>query len=234
MRGPYLLVLLGVTLVVVAATREASSGALAASGAPAALGALLTTVATEVDAEGVTRTSSFQERLIRDDGHAWIERVYPAGVTPVHAADEHGLNLRVAARSYTRVKPGSDEVQIALVSVPDKMIVDIGPESYAGLGLSSHWSVASQLVDLARLRPSGEAAPTGAKWYVRAAGAKKDYFRVLWSSRFQLPLAIESGSADGRVKTRTTIEPAVLPAGTTLPWTQLATFGHRDLSDLED
>src|SRR5262245_52906380 len=123
--------------------------------APAApvVTALLTTETTEVDGEGVTRTSRFQERFYRDDTHVWIERVYPAGVTAA-AGGEHGVNLRVASRWYSRVAPGSDEVKVALVSVADETMVELAPSEYANLGVSPRWSVAAQLVDLGRLVPS--------------------------------------------------------------------------------
>jgi hypothetical protein len=171
--------------------------------------ALVTTETTQVDAEGVTTITRFQERLWRDDGHVWIERVYPAGMKAQPGA--HGLNLGVAARFYTRV--GADDVRTVLVSVPDRTVVEIGRESYAGLGVSARWSVAAQILDRSRVRPD---------------------VHYKWSARYQLPLVIESTTADGRVKTRVTVEPAAVAPGTALPWTRLDGFTHRDLSDLED
>lgn len=228
-----------VALVAAALGRGDAKAAGAAGAQLPAVTALLTTEATEIDAEGVTRTSRFQERFLRDDGHVWIERVYPAGVVPRKAEDEHGVNLRTAARSYERVAgagPGATDVKVALVSLQDETIVDLATSELAGLGLSPRWSVASELVDLTRLVPAAAAAPAGSTWYTRAPGAAaaKDYFRVLWSPKLQLPLVIESGTTDGRVKTRITVEASPLPAAAVRPWTRLAKLGHRDLSDLED
>jgi hypothetical protein len=216
----------------------------AAEGPLPAVTALLTTEVTEIDAEGVTRTSRFQERFLRDDGHVWIERVYPAGIVAKKAEDEHGVNLRIAARSYEHVAAGgagvAGDVKVALVSVQDETIVDLAVSELAGLGLSPRWSVASELVDLTHLVPATDAAPAGSTWYTRAPGAAaakaaaKDYFRVLWSAKLHLPLVVESGTTDGRVKTRITVEPSLLPPGTPRPWTRVSRFGHRDLSDLED
>jgi hypothetical protein len=207
-------------------------------GAPPAVSALLTTESTEIDAEGVTRTSRFQERFLRDGGHVWIERVYPAGIVANKAEDEHGVNLRIASRSYEHVAggAGASDVKVALVSVQDETIVDLAPSELGGLGLSPRWAVASELVDLTRLVPAADAAPAGGTWYTRAPGAAaaRDYFRVLWNPTLHLPLVIESGTTDGRVKTRITVEPAPLPASTVRPWTRVGKFSHKDLSDLED
>jgi hypothetical protein len=204
-------------------------------GAPPAVSALLTTESTEIDGEGVTRTSRFQERFIRDGGHVWIERVYPAGIVAKRAEDEHGVNLRIASRWYEHVA-GQIDVKVALVSVQDETIVDLAPSELGGLGLSPRWSVASELVDLTRLVPAGDAAPAGGIWYTRAPGAAaaRDYFRVLWNPTLHLPLVIESGTTDGRVKTRITVEPAPLAAGALRPWTRVGKLSHKDLSDLED
>jgi len=206
---------------------------------PAAAGPAITAVITtethDVDAEGVTRTSRYQERMVRRDDRVWIERVFPPGVAPAPATDVHELNLRVAARSFRRAGDGDGGVAIELVSVADRLIIEVPAESFEDLGLSRRWTLAAELIDRSRLErgaPGAPPAPAGARWYHRATA--DGHLRVLWSDRFALPLVIESSRRDGRAHIRTTIRPEPLAAGAAAPWAQLDRFARKDLSDLRD
>jgi hypothetical protein len=188
--------------------------------------ALVTHETTDIDAEGVTRTSRWQERVIRDADQSWIERVLPHEAAP--ARDAHAVNLRTAARWYVKRPDGG--VTTALVSVADHLIVDIDPGSRAGLGLEDRWRTAAQLVDLDGLAPT-QAVAGGSVWYARASAA--GYVRVLWNERLALPLAIDAGTWDGRSSSHTRIE--IDTHGSAIaPWSRLDGFHHADLSDLED
>jgi len=174
--------------------------------------ALITHDVVEHDAEGVTHTTHWQERLTRDGDQCWIERV---GASTRPAASVHEIDLRIAARWYTR-----DGEQ--LVSVPDKTIIDVDhpDETYA---------TACALVDVTGLSPTSGPAVTHARWL--GATNAREFVRVAWRSDLDLPAVIERGTWNGRVLAHTTITPQRFVIA---PWSSLVGFRHLDVSDLED
>lgn len=52
-----------------------------------------------VSADGVTRTVTYRERMVRRDGHVWIERVPPSGAKRAHAGGAHAHEGLDAART---------------------------------------------------------------------------------------------------------------------------------------
>lgn len=92
----------------------AAAPALAAPPAPDGgrapdLDAVLLHESMTVSADGVTRTVTYRERMVRRDGHVWIERVPPSGVKRAHAGGAHaheGLTPRVRRRRVAaRIPP---------------------------------------------------------------------------------------------------------------------------------
>ena len=226
--------LVGPVAIAIALATQLATAASAAPEEPGgrspAVSAVITHETIDVDAEGVTRTSRYQERLVRTGEQVWIERIFPAGLAPAAARDAHEINVRVAARWFTRV--GKDDVRVALVSAADRVVFDLRAEELEDFGLGRRFAIAGQLVDLAALAPLDAAAPDGARWYQRTTAS--GYVRVLWSTRLALPLLIESGTSNGRSQARTTVQPEALAAGARRPWDQVASFAHRELSDLAD
>ncbi|MBS2128820.1 hypothetical protein KEX41_11410 [Burkholderia thailandensis] len=67
------------------------------------LDAVLLHESTTVSADGVTRTVTYRERMVRRHGHVWIERVRPSGAKhaqadDAHAHDEHAHDGAADAR----------------------------------------------------------------------------------------------------------------------------------------
>ena len=177
---------------------------------------------TDVSPDGVTRIARYEERLYRDDDQVWIERIKPARA----AKTIHEVDVHVGARWYTRA---GDRANVVIVSVPDRVIIDVGPASMDAQELTDRWVVAAGLVDRATLAPSSRPASAGTRWYERTGA--RDYLRVLWSTRFGLPLEIETGTTDGTHRSRTTLRPST---GFTPPWSSTVGFRRIDLSDLGD
>jgi hypothetical protein len=228
---------LAIAMCVAVSAHASVSGAGAGErGASPAITATLTHETFAIDAEGVTHTSRFHERVYRRDGRVWVERVLPAGAPSVTGHDGHDhdhVNLRIAARYVTR--EGQNGVKVVLVSAPERLLVDIGPESFDSLGLSRRWDASASLVDLSSLEADAGTLPTpraGTRWYVRSTA--QGYVHVLWSDELGLPLIIETGTTDRRSHTRTLVKAERIAPTARMPWDGLAGYARKDFSDLGD
>lgn len=213
---------------------------LAQAQAPAALPPLAALLSHEIEeqgSDGILRISRYRERYYRADGQTWVERELPAWAqNATHHAGaghdhEHELDLRRATRWVRVAADGRATLQ--LVDAPAALRYSVAPEEYARTGFSGHWRAETSLIDpatLARLQPLTRKAPAGARWYARESGG--EYERVLWDARRVFPLALETGSADGRRRARTTVQWQPLPAQ--WPWLAAARYGARELGDLGD
>jgi hypothetical protein len=182
--------------------------------------------------DGVTRETRYQERFERVAGHVWMERVLPAnGPKP---ATGHGHELDLVRTSRHIVPAAGGGVHVELVSVGDRLVVDVAPDEYGRVDVGAHWDDSWYLVApavLETLRPSGKHADVaGARWLERRNGDQ--YMRVLWSDALAFPLVIERGRNDGtsrmRMQAKLIDEPAVRP------WSRLASFRRQELHDYGD
>jgi hypothetical protein len=190
------------------------------------LSAVVTHEATEHGADGVTRSTRFQERLYRDDEQVWITRV---GVTARRATSDHDLELGTLTRWLRRDRAG---VHAALVSPEAKLVVELEPASFETFGISANWEEASALADLRGLTPGTLDRSTGGRWYERRSATS--VYRVLWSDALGIALMIEARSVDGRKTTRITvaIQPQAWSSAASVA--NVASFRHVDRSDLGD
>ena len=195
---------------------------------------------TEQGSDGVTRTTRFQERFIREGDQLWIERVLPALTQGDGAArkvrfeqDHNELNVQTAPRYVHATKAGS--ASLLLVDPKRRATFSAGPEDYAHLGFSGRWTAESHLIDPAELRKmkvSMRATQVaGAHWF--ETKTESDYTCILWSETLQFPLAIETGALDGHYQSRTNVR---LDTGKNprRPWTQVQDYAAREISDLGD
>lgn len=113
-----------------------------AYGGPTA--ALVTYESTNTDPQGVTHTIRYQERIVRDESNVWVVRVLQRPESRVNRA--HDLDLVVAARWYRRDGNG---VKVTLVSLANKIAIEVGAESFETLGLATRWQ---DVPDPARVR----------------------------------------------------------------------------------
>lgn len=192
-----------------------------------ALAALLTYETHAVTPDGVTRDATYQEKLVRDGTHVWMERVLPVAA-PVTSG--HEIDLVRLAKHVQEGKGGAATVE--LVSTREKLIVDLRPADYERVELSGRWDEAAHLVapsSLAELHDTGVKVG-GARWLERKQG--DEYVRVLWSDALAFPLEIERGRTDGTRRTR--VRAKIVPAPRELPWTALDGYRRKDLTDFGD
>ena len=195
---------------------------------------------TEQGTDGVTRTTRFQERFIREGEQLWIERVLPAWAQDEGTArkvrleqDHNELDVHTAPRYVHATSAGG--ARLLLVDPKRRATFSAGPEDYAHLGFSGRWTAESHLIDPAALRTMKVSVRAtqiaGARWF--ETKTVSDYTRILWSETLQFPLAIETGALDGRYQSRTTVR---LDTGKNprRPWTQVKDYAAREISDLGD
>lgn len=216
------------TLALLAASR------LAQAAAPD-LQALLTHETRRLRSDGVTEVFRYQERLYRHGDTVWLERVLPRGDAAANepaTAGEHGPNLQILPRWISRNPDGS--AALALVSKTERYVVRVKAIEFGRLGFSGSWAMESSLIDPASLQAlpaSGRrAAQPGARWHKGTSRGR--YSHILWSERLQFPLAIETGSVDGRSTSRTSV--AIESLAKPLPWTGLEGYVEHEIDDFGD
>lgn len=185
--------------------------------------------------DGVTESFHYQERMTRVGDAVWLERVLPLGYSPDRqpsTAGDHGPNLQILPR-WIR-KADGDSATLSLVNRADRYTVAVKPIEFGRLGFGGNWIAESNLIDpvtVNGMKPMArKSSVAGARWF--EAAHKGRYSRVLWSEKLQFPLAIETGTDNGRSTSRTVAELKELPK--TLPWAGLDGFAEREIDDFGD
>jgi hypothetical protein len=189
-------------------------------------------------ADGIKRTTHFSETVIRRDQTVWVERVVPQGA---HSQLEHAqagagkdhkhADLSAATRWIQSDAKG--KIRFRLVSVHDKMVIDIAPAEYGNVGFDGSWLAAYHLIDpaiLKKLKPS-ETKGEG-QWYESPPSHKNNRVRVLWNAEKEIPLKVISLSPNGLSSRTTTVR--VLNQSPAKPWEAVGTFMTKDYSDFLD
>jgi hypothetical protein len=227
-----------------------------------ALDAVLLHESMTVGADGVTRTTSYRERMVRREGHVWVERVKPgAGGEAEHGHAHEQARARASDAASTGVRPVAAEAhaghkhfdfasaarhvthdgrraRIEYVSAAERTVVDVPPAEYETTGFDGSWDNACYLTPPARLKPLAASAKPGrapgTRWYEQkvATAGAQGLNRILWSETLQAPLAIEYRSADGRVTRKLTLTPVARAA--TPPWAQLQGYARKEYADFLD
>lgn len=202
----------------------------------APLSAIMTFESTTLTAEGVKKQTYFQERFIRDSNIIWSERIVSAAAKhhehhEQHEGHEHNLNFATAGKWL--VRDAKNQVKFAFVRSDDKKIINPRASEYGTLGFDGVWETAYYLVNresLKKMTPLSKSAPDGAKWYEKKD--PKQFTRILWDERKEIPLTIETGTVDGTSSDKITL--ALTPAPTTLPWKNLGGYENIAYEDLLD
>ncbi|HEM7892525.1 MULTISPECIES: hypothetical protein [Burkholderia] len=226
--------------------------------AAADLDAVLLHESRTVTADGVTRTTLYRERMVRRDGHVWVERVLPAaaagggqgddhdhdagpgrraGVQPAaaHAGHRH-FNFQAAARHVTY---DGKTARIEYVDAANRTVVSVPPAEYETTGFDGSWDNAYYVTPPSQLKWLAVAkrgdAP-GTLWYEQAVDTPgaRGVNRILWSETLQAPLSVEYRSADGRVVRKLTLTPAPAARREPPPWTTLARYARKEYADYLD
>ncbi|RQZ97987.1 hypothetical protein [Burkholderia cepacia] len=228
--------------------------------AAADLDAVLLHESRTVMADGVTRTTLYRERMVRRDGHVWVERVLPAasagggqgddhdhdhdagpgrraGVQPAaaHAGHRH-FNFQAAARHVTY---DGKTARIEYVDAANRTVVSVPPAEYETTGFDGSWDNAYYVTppsQLKRLAVAKRGDAPGTLWYEQAVDTPgaRGVNRILWSETLQAPLSVEYRSADGRVVRKLTLTPAPAARREPPPWTTLARYARKEYADYLD
>lgn len=187
--------------------------------------------------DGITRESQWQEKWLRVGDQVWSQRLIPVPLARAYHATHDArpghkhFTHQMAARWVTQDDGG--DLQLRYADAWHNQLVEVPPEEYGQVAFKPDWERIRYLVNPALLQemtPLDEAAPEQARWYEKREGKQRT--RILWSSRWQLPLVVESASLDGYRSYR--MEVTLKPLPKTLPWQQLAGYQTLDLRDFFD
>ncbi|HHQ4647252.1 MULTISPECIES: hypothetical protein [Aeromonas] len=187
--------------------------------------------------DGISKESQWQEKWLRVGDQVWSQRLIPLPLarayhathdaTPGHKHFTH----QMAARWVTRDQQGV--LQLRYADSWHNQLVEVPEEEYGQVAFKPDWPRIRHLINPALLQemiPLDEAAPEQARWYEKREGNQRT--RILWSSRWQLPLVVESASLDGYRSYR--MEVTLKPLPKSLPWQQLEDYQTLDLRDFFD
>ncbi|NLR35535.1 hypothetical protein [Aeromonas hydrophila] len=187
--------------------------------------------------DGISKESQWQEKWLRVGDQVWSQRLIPLPLarayhathdaTPGHKHFTH----QMAARWVTRDQQGM--LQLRYADNWHNQLVEVPEEEYGQVAFKPDWPRIRHLINPALLQemtPLDEAAPEQARWYEKREGNQRT--RILWSSRWQLPLVVESASLDGYRSYR--MEVTLKPLPKSLPWQQLEDYQTLDLRDFFD
>ncbi|WAG08499.1 hypothetical protein NRZ30_05400 [Aeromonas jandaei] len=187
--------------------------------------------------DGISKESQWQEKWLRVGDQVWSQRLIPLPLarayhathdaTPGHKHFTH----QMAARWVTRDQQGM--LQLRYADSWHNQLVEVPEEEYGQVAFKPDWPRIRHLINPALLQemtPLDETAPEQARWYEKREGNQRT--RILWSSRWQLPLVVESASLDGYRSYRMEVTLKTLPKN--LPWQQLEGYQTLDLRDFFD
>lgn len=213
------------------------------------LDAAVTIETRQLSADGVTRTTRSQERLMRRGDQVWSERVLPQVLRERHA-HAHGApdkkssqasSVAPAHKHFNPVEFGrlvtleGEQLRLEYVSLQQKVVVAVPKPEYGNVGFDGSALRAYYLIvpqDLARLKASERPPPTPSSvWYERSG--KFGYERVLWDRARAIVLQAESASADGSQWFRVRVNVSSLRSKA-IPWQKMGGFEQRAYSDYLD
>ncbi|WP_323063467.1 hypothetical protein [Aeromonas jandaei] len=187
--------------------------------------------------DGISKESQWQEKWLRVGDQVWSQRLIPLPLarayhathdaTPGHKHFTH----QMAARWVTRDQQGM--LQLRYADSWHNQLVEVPEEEYGQVAFKPDWPRIRHLINPALLQemtPLDETAPEQAHWYEKREGNQRT--RILWSSRWQLPLVVESASLDGYRSYRMEVTLKTLPKN--FPWQQLEGYQTLDLRDFFD
>ena len=183
-------------------------------------------------ADGVKRSTEFSERLIRTPDSVWISRVLPSSAHSGHDHAKAGkahkhLNASTASRWITRAANG--DIALRLVPNDEKLLVNVTKTDYGNVGFDGSWAAAWSLIDPATLKRM-KAGPVAGDLTTYTLAEKDRLLKVVWNTKLQLPMRVESSDAGSRRQTVV----QVLGAPASRPWDKLQGFTQKDYSDYLD
>lgn len=208
------------------------SSAIAASQQPVL--AIITYDSGTLGADGVTRTSHYQESFIRTQDQVWSQRIVPLN-TPAqsHHEAEQGHNhpdLSQAARHITPTEKGLAAME--LVSARDKIRIKLSDIDYEDMSFDTCWPCARSLINPTRLKNMKQISRT--QGTVRYEQKSPTLITIIdWDEALALPSAILVKRVDGTRWSSTQV--ALKPWSVNdKPWLKLQAYTEARMSDFMD
>lgn len=193
----------------------------------------------EITGAGLTKRVSYDERLVRREGHVWSERILPpelAGAPSSKVSSEIHAEFDIEGASRHVSRDAQGRLKVEFVPRDRDLVVTVSPAEYEAVAFVSSYEAAGALIDpaaVAKLPRLDRRSPVaGAEWRGEQRGDR--YLRVLWSPSRQIALALETGNRQGtsRARTTVTLQPATPDAR--LPWVGLDRLPQKDYADFSD
>lgn len=183
-------------------------------------------------ADGIKRSTEFSERLARTADSVWISRVLPTGAHSRHDHVKGGnahkhLDVSTASRWITRAPNG--DIALRLVPNDEKLLVTVSKTDYGNVGFDGSWTAAWNLIDPATLKRM-KAGPVAGDLTTFTLTEKDRMLKVVWNTKLQLPMRVESSDAGSRRQTVV----QVMGAPASRPWDKLQGYTQKDYSDYLD
>ena len=190
----------------------------------------------ELSPEGVLRESSYQEKMLRRNGHVWSYRVLPgkmAAKDTAHSNHEHKeFNYIVLPR---HVRFDGSKISVEFINDHDRQVINIVPTEYENVNFDGSWPNTYYLINpkiVAAMPVSQRPSSVGnARWH---EVVKNGLFqRVLWDEKLSIPLVIETGNQKNTFFQRITVS-ADAKLEKDLPWNHLQGYAQKEYSDFLD
>lgn len=190
----------------------------------------------ELSSEGVLHENSYQEKMLRRNGHVWTERVIPtpnSANDTTHPNHEHkDFNYIVLPR---HVRLEGNKTIVEFINSHDRQVVYIAPTEYENINFDGSWLNTFYLVNPQIVSAMPVSRRTSAVAHASWHEVKKNglFQRVLWDEKSSIPLIIETGDQAGSFLQRVTVQPDAKLAQD-LPWLHLQGFTQKEYSDFLD
>lgn len=186
----------------------------------------------EITADGLSRTTTYEETFQRRGHHLWRQRLLPLH-RPASEHEGHGreIDLGIAAQHLERKPDGALLLEYLR---PDlRTVVEVAPREWSEAGFDGSWPLAYHLVDPSHLATftKRKGSQPGTAWYERRK--EGHYIRVLWSDALKLALRLEEGREDGTRQYRLEV---TLSSSKSMgrPWEHPSDWTRKDYTDLMD
>ncbi len=163
-----------------------------------------------IGADGVTRTSQYEETFMRRGQQVWMQRIRPKPVAAHdHAKEKSGHKHLDPFAGGRLIGLADGKAQMDLVLPDEKQVVNIPSVEFGNLGFDGSWERAYYLIALQEFKRSKILKATQRKsefpdavWHERKGDINES---ILWDSKRMVPRVIESSNAQGTQWRRITV-----------------------------
>jgi len=211
----------------------------------------------ELSTDGVLHESSYEESMLRRNGHVWTQRVLPKQISEndtthpplpnpppsgegtneslrdIHVNHEHkDFNYIVLPR---HVAFDGSKTTVEFIDMHERQVIYIAPTEYENVNFDGSWLNTYYLVNpqYVAAMPLASRPSTTAHTQWHEAKNTKLYQRILWNDKLNIPLIIETGDIAGTFLNRITVSPKT-KLTQNIPWQRLQGFTQKEYSDFLD